>query len=363
MLRLIFTLLLLMSVQHTAAQSTQAWQGYASTDAVDEPWTAPLDSQAHVTPYENEPFQASYSQNGDPNIRLAEAPGLPATAPFGPSSSDGTSPPGTKSLLPPGTRPGMFQKLLFTNAYAPAFDDSSAGFNQIEIAVLLGLPFPERETPLLITPSYGVRFLDGPTTLDVPSRLHDAEVDFHHFRRIHERWIFDTAVTVGTYGDDAELGTSDSIRVSGRALGIYELSPEWKGIVGVVYLNRAGASIIPAAGLQYDTPDVKYDLVFPRPRAAYRIWYDGGTPGMNERWVYVMAEFGGGIWAVERASGASDTLSYSDYRLLIGTERKIVGGLSRKFEFGYVFGREFEYDSGPAVDLDDTLLVRMLWTY
>jgi hypothetical protein len=116
-------------------------------------------------------------------------------------------------------------------------------------------------------------------------------------------------------------------------------------------------------GLQYDTPDVKYDFVFPRPRAAYRIWYDGGPPGVNERWLYLMAEFGGGIWAVERASGATEALSYSDYRLLVGTERKIVGGLSRKLEFGYVFGREFEYDSGPGTDVDDSLMLRMQWIY
>lgn len=368
MVRLIAILALVGAVEFSAAQSTPPWQGYPPTGApagaidqviaTDAPWTAPLAQQSHSAP-----FQAPGWPTGDPNIRLAEAPGLPAIAPFGPSSSDAPGTTGTKSLLPPGTRPGMFQKLNFTNAYFPAFDDSSVGINQLEISVLLGLPFPERETPLLITPAYGVRFVDGPNTLDVPARLHDAEVDFHHFRRLNHQWIFDTAVTVGTYGDDANLGTSDSIRVSGRALGIYELSPEWKGIIGVVYLNRAGASVVPAVGLQYDTPDVKYDLVFPRPRAAYRIWYDGGPPGINERWIYAMAEFGGGIWTVERASGATDNLSYSDYRMLIGTERKIVGGLSRKFEFGYVFGREFEYDSGPGADLDDTLLVRMLWTY
>ena len=351
-------LVVLLSVRNLHAQPPiePAWQGYAvAADPVQQaPWTEPIENQASIAPY------AADLGSENSYIRLAEAPGLPATAPFGPVSSDGN--PNPQSLLPPGTRPGVFQNLKFTTAYFPEFDDGGLGITQLETAVVLGLPFPRRETPLVITPSYGVRFLDGPAALDVPARLHDAEIDFHHFRRLNDRWIFDTAVTVGVYADDSSFGTGDALRVSGRALGIYELSPVWKGIIGVVYLNRAGASVVPAVGLQYDTPDVKYDLVFPRPRAAYRVWYCG-PPGVNERWVYAMAEFGGGIWSVERASGATDTLNSQDYRLLIGTERKIVGGISRKFEFGYVFGRELEYDSGPAIDLDDTLLVRMMLKY
>ena len=79
-----------------------------------------------------------------------------------------------------------------------------------------------------------------------------------------------------------------------------------------------------------------------------------------------MGEFGGGRWAINRpATGTPDTLSASDYRILFGYERKVTGGLTRRFEFGYVFGRELEFDSGAPVEvsLDDTFLVRAGFSY
>ena len=39
----------------------------------------------------------------------------------------------------------------------------------------------------------------------------------------------------------------------------------------VAYLNRAGASVLPVIGIAYDTDSVKYELVFPRPRAAWML--------------------------------------------------------------------------------------------
>jgi hypothetical protein len=57
-------------------------------------------------------------------------------------------------------------------------------------------------------------------------------------------------------------------------------------------------------------------------------------------------------------------INYSDWRLLAGYERKITGGLSTRYETGYVFKRELEYDSAtPDVALDDTLFLRAGLTY
>ena len=35
----------------------------------------------------------------------------------------------------------------------------------------------------------------------------------------------------------------------------------------------------------------------------------------------------------------------SDYRSIFGMERKVLGGLSSRFEVGYVFGRRIRYSS------------------
>ena len=94
-------------------------------------------------------------------------------------------------------------------------------------------------------------------------------------------------------------------------------------------------------------------------------WRLPGSVNGDERWWYIGGEFGGGIWAIERPSTTMlDVVSYSDLRVLVGYERKIIGGLSRRFEFGYVFDREIDFESAtPDVSLDDTFFVRAGATY
>jgi hypothetical protein len=292
----------------------------------------------------------------DPNVRLAQAPSL-----NDPTLVTNPEQQAAESLLPAGTRDGVFQKAKFTSTYLPQWEDDSLGIVDLRSSLVFGLPFFTRETPIVIEPEYRVQFLERPTpsVADLPPRLHDAAVEFRHFRRLSDRWIFDSAVTVGYYADDHSFDADDAFRVTGRALGVYEATEEWKWVFGVAYLNRAGASVLPIVGLAFDTDTVKYELVFPRPRAAWLL--PGSVIDQDEQWAYVMGEFGGGVWAIERPlTGAPDTLTTRDIRILFGYERKVVGGVSTRFEVGYVFAREMEFDSGtPAeVSLDDTILVR-----
>lgn len=268
------------------------------------------------------------------------------------------------SVLPPGTRDGVFQKANVMASWLPNFGGRDGfGISQVGANVLFGFPFPDRESPLLVTPDYTLNFLDGPQWLPVPSRLHEASVDFHHFRAINDRWTFDAAVTIGSYADDDNFATGESMRASGRALGIYQADPNTKWVFGALYVNRANARLLPALGYIHSTDDLSIELVFPRPRYAWRTWANG-PPGYDERWCYVQGEFGGGVWTIDRPSGARDTLSYSDLRIIVGTERKIVGGFSHRWEVGYVFGRELEFDGfGGSFDVDPSMFVRTGWTY
>ena len=267
--------------------------------------------------------------------------------------------------LPPGVRQGVFQKIFFTGTWLPQFESDSLGVSELEAGLLLGFPFLRIDTPLLVTPSFGVLYLDGPTTPDLPPRLHDAEVEFRHLRRFGEGpWAMDVAVTTGYYSD-FEKSDADAFRVSGRGLAVYESVPGTKWILGVAYLNRAGASVLPVAGVIHEaSDDVRWELIFPRPRVAWRLPW--GIPGGgDEKWAYVGGEFGGGIWSIQRPiSLTQDLLTYRDFRVVAGYERKIIGGLSRRFEVGYIFGRELEFDSAtPDVTLDDTLFLRAGLTY
>ncbi len=268
--------------------------------------------------------------------------------------------------LPPGTRAGVFQKLFISGTWLPQLSDDSLGVSNLRGGVVLGFPFLRRDTPLLVTPRFGVNYLDGTVTPDLPPRLYDAEVEFRHLRKFGQGpWAMDAAVTVGYYSD-FERSSSDAVRVSGRGIGVYEPNPGTKWLLGVAYVNRSGLRVFPVVGVIHEDPDsaMRWDLIFPRPRVSWRL--PGGIPGSgDERWFYVGGEFGGGIWTIERPVALiEDELTYSDVRVLVGYERKIIGGLSRRLEAGYVFARDLEFASAtPDVSLDDTLFVRMGLSY
>lgn len=268
-----------------------------------------------------------------------------------------------ESLLPPGTRDGVFQKVKFTATYMPQLQSDSLGWTDLRGEVVFGLPFFTRETPIVITPAYELHFLDRPADLDLPPRLNDITIDFHHFRRIGDGWIIDLAVTPGLYADDHSLDESDAIRVNGRGMGIYEASPQLKYLLGAAYWNGLENPVVPIAGVVYTPDDDRsYDFVFPRPKFSWRL-PNSPVPGTDEYWFYIMAEFGGAIWAIDQ-NGSPETFSYRDWRALMGFEHKIIGDVSRRIEFGYVFNRHVDFSDGPQdAHIDDTLLVRVGLVY
>jgi hypothetical protein len=89
------------------------------------------------------------------------------------------------------------------------------------------------------------------------------------------------------------------------------------------------------------------------------------VPGSDEYWAYVAIEFQNAIWAFEQTDGMPDVFASRDYRLLLGLERKVVGGISYRAEVGYVFNRDIKLASvsGDDISLDDTLLLRAGLTY
>ena len=99
-------------------------------------------------------------------------------------------------------------------------EDDGLGWTDLRGEVVFGLPFFTRETPIVITPSYEAHFLNRPAGLDLPSRLHDLAIDFHHFRRIGNHWIADFAITPGLYADDHSLDTNEAFRINGRAVAV-----------------------------------------------------------------------------------------------------------------------------------------------
>ena len=262
-----------------------------------------------------------------------------------------------------GARSGVFQKLQFSGTWIPALEDGDLGWSDLDAWIVLGLPFPRRETPLLIIPGFAVHYLDGPTTPDLPPRLYDAWIEWRHLRELNDAWAMDVSVTTGYYSDFA-VDSGDAFRLTGRGVAVYTWSPITKVVFGAGYFNRAAARVLPVGGLII-TPDdsTRLELIFPSPRLAWRLdWLSAA--GVDERWIYVAGEFGGGVWAIERADGSADKVDSTDIRILLGVEQQITGGLTSRFEVGYVFARELEYSSAtPNFEPDDSLLLRFSVRY
>lgn len=270
-----------------------------------------------------------------------------------------------QSLIPPDARDGFFQKAKFTATWIPQLESDSLGWTDLRSEVVTALPFFTRENPIIITPSYELHFLDGPVGLDLPPRLHDLAIDFHVFRVFGNHWIADFAVTPGLYADDHSFGSDEAFRVNGRAVGVYAPTINVKWVLGVTYIDGGWAKIVPIAGVMYEpADDVKYELLFPQPRVAWRL-ANSPVPGRDEYWAYIKGEFGNLAWAFEQPDGTPDVLASRDWRLVVGLERKILGGLSYRAEVGYVFNRDLKIASnGPNdISLDNAILLRAGVTY
>lgn len=304
------------------------------TDHTDPTWS---------TQFAPPPYGTSLSDAGEPVIILDEA-------------DSGPQP-------PPGARNGVFQKLLFSWTWGPALSEGDFGFTDLNLSTVWGFPFPTVESPLLVTPSFGVSYLEGPEARDLPARLYSTGLDFRWIRPINERLMMDLGVGVGYYSD-FEIDSGDALRITGRGLGIYQWSPETTVVLGVVYLDRNDVSILPAAGMIWKpTDDWALELIFPQPKLARRVYHCGTDRGL-EYWAYLAAEFGGGQWAIASAGGEPELITLRDYRLLLGVESKLPGGLGTRLELGYIFGREIEFASAtPDYKPDDTVLLRVGASY
>lgn len=273
--------------------------------------------------------------------------------------------------LPPGARPGMFQKLIFDGQWLARGGTDGLGYSSMELKTILAVPIPSREYPLIITPGFAVHYFDGPggpgtdaERWSVPPRVYDAYAQLRWMRRLGERWGIDLAVTQGVFSDFHQ-STDDNFRITGHGIAAWTYSPALKFVLGAAYTDRLSAEMLPVCGLIW-TPheEIKYELVFPHPRIARRIYTCGAYAGEVQDWIYLAGEFGGGVWTVERSSGASEEVDYTDFRVVLGLERKGIGGLDARLEAGYVFGREIRYGSGASgLEPADTLMLRGGLTY
>jgi hypothetical protein len=296
-----------------------------------------------------------YVLPGDPNAPVVIDNQLTMPAPLVPVAP-------TDSLVP-FLRAALGSPVQAYGTFIPRNGKSAVGMDEVNTTATIPVPFPGDKWALLFTPSSQVRFLDGPVTPNLPSRLIDTNLGVNIVGELPYNFVVDAGAVPGYHseGDDNRNGDSSrngAIRVPYFALIGYRFTPTFLFAAGAADLERRDARWIPVAGLIWLPDDnTRIDIIPPKPKIAHRFQ----VAPTFERWWYFAADFGGGQWAIRDANGGEDVLTYQDYRIINGVEqRSLVGGLGGFFEYGYVFGRKFEFSSGlPNYDPHSTLMARL----
>lgn len=201
----------------------------------------------------------------------------------------------------------------------------------------------------------GIHFLNGPIRTDMPPRLFDLQMAYHTRSAVNDRLLLDLKAGVGVFSD-FEGSAREGVRSQGHAVSYFEWHPWLVSVAGVEVLDRDDYSILPVFGvISRPTNNMIFELVFPRPKATFRTSQDHA--------LYVSGELGGGTWAIERASGQDDVVTYRDLRVLFGSAS--FGKTSdTAFEFGWAFDRNLAYRSFDGnYAPDDAFLIQWRMHY
>ncbi len=231
----------------------------------------------------------------------------------------------------------------------------SVGYSFASASVMMVVPLASEDRILAVTPRFRTDWLEGPDAIDVPARVYSATLDVGLRWKLTQQVSLIGGVQPGWFSDG--FSSEGTVRWGALAAVSYELVPERLTLLGgIARLDRNDFDLIPVAGVTWiATPDLRFDLTFPRPRIARRV---GHVPFLLEDWAYVGASFGGGSWSVRRDFGIDDELTLFDYRIAVGLERILDGGTGFNVEVGYVFGRQLEYQSSSIhKDFDDSFLI------
>jgi hypothetical protein len=239
----------------------------------------------------------------------------------------------------------FFQQVGFEYHWLVGDGDGEFGIHDMDFWATFAFPiFPNIETPLLVTPGFGLHLWSGPSgpgAPDMPPNAFDAYLETAWQPQLSEVLSADLAFRIGVYSDFQRV-TGDSIRYTGRGLGVFSFSPSFQIKAGIWYLDRVRVKILPAGGIVWRPhPDVVYEILFPNPKISRRFT----TVGKTEWWCYMRGEYGGGSWTVKRVSGMLDQADYNDIRFAVGLDFSNLGGVAGMFEIGVAFEREIRYRS------------------
>lgn len=253
----------------------------------------------------------------------------------------------------------LFQGTRLRHGYISGADGADeVAKHQTDVSVALAFQnFLYSGRPLYVAPSFSLHLWNGPEddgafgSADLPGNVYDAFLDFGWQTDPNQMFGAELGLRVGVFSD-FEVMNGDSLRVRGKGLGSFRLTPASTLKVGVYYLDRDSIKLLPAGGLLWQpTPNTRFDIFFPEPKLA-QYWR---TIGTQDVWWYLGGEYGGGAWTIERTGGQEDSVEMNELIAVAGFEwgrsQLIRTGRRRAFvEFGWVFDREVHYENNPQDD-------------
>ncbi|MEM6469278.1 MAG: hypothetical protein AAF802_06885 [Planctomycetota bacterium] len=261
----------------------------------------------------------------------------------------------------------LIQRARFRHTFLFGGDDADdLESNDTDVALAFAFPrFLFSQQPLFVIPAFSLHLWDGPnasTGADLPANAYSAFLGFAWQSDPNQIVGAELAVDVGVFSE-FDIARSDSIRVRGKALGTFRLTPATTFKLGAYYYDRVRVKLLPAGGIFWrPNPFTKVDLFFPQPKFSRFI----STVGTQDVWWYLSGEYGGGSWTIDRDDGREDQVDINDVRVLLGLEwgrSDLIRNGQRTwfFEFGYVGDRELVYRNNRADSrgLDDSWLFRL----
>ncbi len=232
--------------------------------------------------------------------------------------------------------------------WIPASDDDFGWFSWEHSATLGG-----QQTSGLVA-AMNFHFLNGPVRTEMPPRLFDFVAGYQRREWIRPNFGWDFAVRIGVYSD-FEGSADEAMRFPSHLVTFWRLSPTTTVLAGIDYLDWDELPMLPVFGLTWiPTEDYRFDIAFPRPRAAVRIME-------SDTWLAIGGELAGGTWAIERDYSYDDNVTYQDMRLYLALETFLDSKVSSALELGYVFERDLEYRSGVGnYSPNEAMMIR--WT-
>lgn len=214
-------------------------------------------------------------------------------------------------------------------------------------------PYVKRGYHSGFTTAFNLHLLSGPNVFALPPRLYDFSLGYQRRRRLNDFLSYDLAASVGVFSD-FEDSAKEGVRYPGHAVGMLHLKPELDWVFGVDYLSRDDIKILPVCGVSWRPqamPDMRFDLVFPRPRIDYAI--------DNQSKFYMAGRLGGGSWDIEFPNNDNDVVTYRDLQILFGFESKGDDGDTSSVEFGYVFDRRVHFRTlEQSAEFDNAFVFR-----